>query len=233
MVEYQQAISATFHVIPEESFVTVLPDINGELYAVEQLPGSLTTNVFGTLEVTITPGFIAFDGGSNLDLVEQPGPFLPGSAPADLAGAIEDILPGLDGFATVRDAVFDVTNGPQALSGVGEFSTAGMQVFFSSGVTAYEVPGLLEGSYTYGGQFDVFVPQTGTLEDLGGGIFKITVPFQVSETFDTGLVGLTLTQTITGQVVAIVPEPASLGMMFVGGFGLVVMGRRRLLRNRE
>lgn len=233
MVACQRGEAATFHLIPEESFLTVVPNVNGELFATDQTPGSLTTNITGTLEASVTPGFITFDGGSVLDLVEQPGPFLPGNTPADLAGTIEDVLPGLDGYATVRDAVFDVTNGPQPVSGMGEFSTAGMLVFFSSGMTTYEVPGVIDGSFTYGGQFDVFVPKTGLVEDLGGGVFKLTVPFEVSETFDTGIEGLTLTQSITGQIVAVVPEPATLGMMIVGGIGLAVMGRRRSLGMRS
>lgn len=227
VVACQQAPAATFHVIPEESTATIAADINGGLFLTEQSPGSLTSNIMGTIEATITPGFISFGGGSNLDVIEQPGPFLPGNVPADLAGKIQDIVPGVDGYAVATDAVFDVTNGPQAVSGLGEFSTAGMQVFFMSGTTFYEVPGLISSSYDYGGQFSIFVPQTGTLEDLGGGALKLTIPFEVTEIIATPLMELVLTQTITGQIVAVVPEPSTLVLVLTGGLGLCVIGVRR------
>ncbi len=223
----KKASAVTFHVVPEESTVTLAADINGGLFVTEQSPGSLSSNIMGTLEATITPGFISFGGGSNLDVIEQPGPFLPGNVPADLAGKIQNLLPTIDGSAVALDAVFDVINDPQAMSGSGEFSTAGMQVFFMSGTTAFEVPGVITSSYDYGGQFDIFVPKMGTLEDIGGGVLKLTIPFEVSEIIETPLMELVLTQTITGQIVAVVPEPAT---WLLSAIGLAVCGLWRLSR---
>lgn len=220
--------AASFHIIPSESSVTLSADIDGVVPATEQFPGSLTSTFTGTLEATTSPGFISFDGGSIIDVVEQPGPFLPGNQPADFAAVAENIIGDLDGYAAIKNVFIDVSNGPQAVSGAGEFSTAGMTALLVVGGTFdFTIPGLVDGSFLMGGPFDSVTPLTGTLEDLGGGVSKITLPFEVSDSsFDADL-GLTLNLTATGQIVAVTPEPSTLVLFIVGAVGMIVVGCRK------
>lgn len=224
--------AATFHVLPAESSVTFAGDVNGVVDVAEQTPGSLTTSMTGTLEATLTPGMIAFGGGSSILLTELAGPFLPGNQVANFAGVVENVLGDLDAYAIIKDVSLNITNGPQAVSGAGEFSTVGMNFEFLGGVFAYEIPGLADGSNPVFGSFDTSTAIPGTVEDLGGGVFKITIPFEGSIVGNAPDLGLSLNQYYSGQVVAVIPEPSSLVLLLIGVCGLGLISVRRLTKMR-
>lgn len=221
------ATAATFHIVPSESTVTLSAEISNGAPVSEQFPGSLTTNIMGTLEATASPGFISFDGGSNIDLVEQPFPFLPGDQPADLAFRAEAIFLSQTGYAAARDLLLDAINAPQAVSGSGQFSTEGMNVTFEGGTFGFVVFGLVSDTINLTGEFDSVAISTGTVEDLGGGILKITLPFEATELTDDSHLDVDVSLTLSGQIVAVIPEPSTFVLFIVGAGGLVVMGIRK------
>lgn len=227
----QATTAATFYVVPEESSISVSADLNGILPAIEQSPGSLTTSMTGSFEANVNSDSISIipTGSDGIHLVEQEGPFWPGNQPADLAAMIENIVGETDGFAVFKDVSFEMLRQTRPVSATGEFSTDGM-IFFINGSFEFDIPGLFADSFSLSGGFDDVTALTGKIEDLGGGITKLTVPFEGIATLSAEEFGITINERFTGQVVAVTPEPSTIALLIMGALSLALGSFRRLLK---
>ncbi len=146
---------------------------------VPQLPGSDTTSLSGTVRGSFGPNSFQFLGGSVVDAMEQPGPFLPGNGPADVALQVE-ISPALIGSIAVRDAFFDVASGPIPVDANGNFDGEGITISITGGTGSVEVPGLIQGDFDLTGGFAVNMTAiTATIETIGESR-RITVPIETT-----------------------------------------------------
>lgn len=210
----------------------------------EQGPGSLVTSYSGSIEtdLDLSGGTLEFVGGSNivaansgewLLIDSDPNTFEYISGPANYG---IEISGNGTGWSSVFDLVFGLDGGPQALIGVGSsnFSSA-ISFDVAQGMVGYAfVPA---GSLGGPGLFDDLSGQAGgnsaadgTLVDLGGGSYELTLPTNVL--LEAELDGNPFGVRLTGELVAtaFVPEPGSLTLAMMGLLGAAVMfvrSRRR------
>lgn len=184
-----------------------------------QAPGSLLTTLEGQILADITPGVsIEFPGGATVMPIQQPGAFLPGSAPADMAGRVLNILPGISAFGAFRNDVLTFGSlSPLALSG-STFDAGGVQTGFVSGLFDYEVTSLFSNTYVLDGGSLVNEPGlVGQLNNLGS-LYQLILPIQSSLVLQEE--GFTLQLEIEGRVVAYgefaVPEPSTWTLALLG-----------------
>ncbi len=185
-----------------ESSLSLSGNVSGEPFT-EQAPGSLSSTISGTVRAGLTSSSIAFIGGSVIDVTETPGLFLPGNAPADFAAQVLFI------YAAARDVNADVTSGQNAISSLGEFSVAGMNLELTDGTFAYEVPGVISDTLSIAG-FSALNESTaaGLIEVLPGQL-KLTVPIEATIMLEDPELGLEVNATLTGVAVGTVSLPAS------------------------
>lgn len=107
-----------------------------------QVPGSLTGTLQGHIDALYSAGVIQFLDESDVDFIEQPGPFLPGDLPADLAGMI--FFP--EGYAALRDLHVSGRSSLISISGT-SFAANKIQVFFTSGTIAAHVTDVFTGAF--------------------------------------------------------------------------------------
>lgn len=214
----------------------------------EQAPGSLTTGLQGTIDVSISGADFAFTSsiaatnsgswqptGTPANFGLTSSVFMDSSAPfpdftMNVVGAVSDVTTNMSGAATLIGAV-----GNQSFSAsLGGFITSGMVDALATSAflpaLAIEVPltnialtGVANGSLVSDGVIEtLIIPFSAVAE------FTVLVPINVS-----GVVGTTtfaMTRHITGEIVAVrpVPEPGTWAML-LAGLGLVGLrlGRRR------
>lgn len=224
--------ATTFVIDPNQSFVTLSGEIPGVGPLLTQLPGSLTSNFLGTLEVDLdTAGFISFPGGGSFDVFAHPGSFQPGGLPADFAGRVEEVLPGIDAFVTIRDLIGDVTGSAAPLALDGTFSVDNTRVDILSGIGESEIGGLRGVSDFSGGFLVNDSVDLGSLTTIGNDLV-LAIPFDRIEPLST-TVG-TIELAISGQLVAVatVPEPSTFVLLGLGGLAFAFVCRRVSAANR-
>ncbi|MBX9791000.1 MAG: hypothetical protein K2Y37_18935 [Pirellulales bacterium] len=191
----------------------------GTLSATEQMPGSLTTALQGSLMVDLnTPGAITFPGGGSVSLVDQPGPFVPGNGPAELAGQIyvgTDLLIA----GVLRGMQFDFSAAARPLDGQGHFDPS-LSALVKAGALDYESDLLGSGTSPLTGTYanhQTATPGTFTNTD---GQKKLVIPFGYESLGQQG--GQVFNIALHGQIVAIaeVPEPATLTLAAMAGIFL-------------
>ncbi|WP_410960606.1 hypothetical protein, partial [Salmonella sp. SAL4357] len=84
----------------------------------------------------------SFPDGSFIDANEQPGPFLPGNAPADWAGQVA-LEGGFFAYGAVRNFIISLVGGTIPVAADGTFNAADVSMNGLDGIFEYEVPGLL------------------------------------------------------------------------------------------
>ncbi|MBX3413494.1 MAG: S8 family serine peptidase [Pirellulales bacterium] len=107
-----------------------------------QAPGSLTGKLQGVVRASIQEGQIQFLDGTNLDVLEKPGPFLPDNLPADIAGMI--LVP--EGYAALRNLRFSGFSFPVPVDAAGHFAADQLTVITTDGIASVDVPGFYTGT---------------------------------------------------------------------------------------
>jgi hypothetical protein len=174
----------------------------------EQAPGSLTTKFGGTLKVAVTDAEIVFTGSSAV-AAQNNGSWEPkaggesGSDPANYGGKADAGFLG-QAKAAVRNAQFDITSPPLALTG-GTFDSGSLLFQFlgsPAGALDYSVSGLFsqKGSVSLAGVATNRVSTRASLT-TGGDLQTLTIP--ISTVFLLTLVSADDTQLkLEGQLVA-------------------------------
>lgn len=176
--------------------------------------GSLTTSFSGSINtlVDFAASSILFrEAGTNVDAAVSGNWLpLPGggpiAAPADYGGQFNAFVDTL--FITIHNMIGTLsTAAPLSLAGTGATSfDSTQQLRFTSGTVDYFPPGIL-GSIIGAGSVNLVnltaanTASDGSLEDLGSGNYRLTVPILVS--IETNLAdGYTVTLTMQGTLVA-------------------------------
>lgn len=150
--------SRTFHLVPEESSVTLSGQAIG-LDIKSQGPGSLTSHFQGTIQAVVADDNIQFVPGSIIDALTN-GNWEPlpggasGSAPADFGGLASSILGSAK--ASVREVKLDLMSNPIALTN-GVFDGSSLIFFFPTNTSS---------SFDY--RFSSFLLQKEGSEPLAG-----------------------------------------------------------------
>jgi len=185
------------------------PSTSAESLLAEQAPGSLTTTLEGTLVADVTETTIQFLETSVVDAVEQPGIFLPGDAPADLAAEIE-LFPGFFGFAAIRDALFSGFSLPIIFDGNGEFSSEDVTLTATAGTIAAEIPAVVSETLELEGLFLENMETTPSTVDIQDDQIELTLLVSSQFLLPVPETGLIAEIDIVGQLVAVADVPASL-----------------------
>ncbi len=206
----EAATSATaqvFNMATNQSTVTISGSVIGGTIT-NQGPGSLTTTIGGTLQVSLVGNTIQFNGQSQI-LAQTNGNWQPnadgtaGSAPADFGGGAN--LGIAAGVAALRNIQLDVISPAIPISG-GQFDSSSLTFLFPSNSLsslAYNVSGLLtkHGSVPFTGYATNKVTALGSLATVGNQQ-KLTIP--VDATFYLKLVSANDTVIrLQGQLVAV------------------------------
>lgn len=198
---------------------------------------SLTTSYGGTIRADRGAGTIQFLGGSliNANLLldgnQMPSNWQPavgggaGSAPAVYAG---QILGGAGVFAG-RDFIGDLIDGGVLNITGGDFDLSGVNLLFTGGTIDYNVGVIAVGSEGIDGN-SVSLSGIGSISGVGptemitipiNGL--LSVPLVDGDGEDQGIAQLQL----TGQLVAVVPEPSAIWLSIVATTGLLGLVWRR------
>ncbi len=138
--------SKTFTVDSSQSLLTLDARLflsNGqlELPVVEQAPGSLDAQMAGTFTVHRSEDGLTFQS-ANLDVLANPGSFLPGGTPADIAAQVN--LFGLVANAAIRNILFTLSSGLLPVDEDGYFDASGLNYEFTDGQISYSALGMSE-----------------------------------------------------------------------------------------
>lgn len=193
----------SFAIDPEQSAI----DGSGTLLGfpiVEQAPGSLSAALQGTLEVLLGEDEISLITGGLVDPIAQPGPFQPGNAPADFAGSVSIIID--NALGAFRDLLLEATSSPSLLDPSGSFSASGIDFTIVAGTFAYQFL-TLSGTTGLSGQGGSnAATDPGQLSVLSDHL-ELTVPVDVSVSFEDAELGVSITIQLAGTVVATAPLP--------------------------
>ncbi len=210
-------LTRTFVIDPNLSSYTVSgtwTDAAGNtIPLLEQAPASLTAHMEGEFTVQYELGeTITFLGGQIRSL-DQPGPFMPFGAPANVAYQASRIAG--TSFVAQRDFNTRIL-GTKSMETDGSFITSGLTTVFNSGRIEYTEPGqtatsslqLVGVSIPFDGDL------IGILNSTAGGGPQITIPFSAITMFS-------LDDTVEGRfegtiVAQAVPEPSSLALIVMG-----------------
>jgi len=213
----QPALATTAWIDATTSFVVFeSPDVE---LLLPQAPGSLETTLNGTLVFEISGDTISFPGGSLIVLGIHPGPFFPDTPHVNLAGQAYNEQSGITVYATYANATTDLVKETIPLNPDGTFSTDGIRVLPLSGTYNVDsVPPFIAQSIPLQSALS-FGNLTGSVTPLGGNKYEILIPFRVRG----------VSSPLSGQIRAVVPEPASWLMAAMGAAGLMGLAwsRRR------
>ncbi|HVU86191.1 MAG TPA: lectin-like protein [Pirellulales bacterium] len=221
----ERSVPATQFVIsPAESSITLSGTALGTTIQ-EQLPGSLTTQLQGTLfaDLSVANQLTLFAGG-HVAPVPQSGPFIPGNTPAQFGDAAT--LSGQPAYGAYRDLDFSQSaTSVMPIDGQGNFSATGLSFSTLAGRLDYIAQGSTSSLNLTGATTVNQASLQGTVQPYGNG-YKLTIPIHF--TIDS----LFVSQTFDGQIVAYsssVPEPGTWSMTAVALLGLVgfIVGQRR------
>lgn len=232
---FSQAASAlTFTIDSSQSSITAgttLSSSLGSLPLTPQSAGSETTSFSGTIDADVTPTDITFNSAIADAIVSgvyspAPGggtaPGVPGT-PADGDYAFLGLSGGI--LAAIRDLNLSFSSGAIALAG-GSFDATSVSVSPTAGsfdLNAAPIPSITPGSASssaFGGT-SVNGASGGTLV-LSGSTLTLTLPIDIVTNPDSSTA-----VDLNGVIVAtaIIPEPASVALMGLGG--TLLMFRRR------
>lgn len=233
--------------LPFRTQVGEVAGVSGEVLPGIGISNGLTTSLYGQIQTDYRPNLdIRFFAGSTYVLPGESGNWAPGQ-PGDPAGpslAQGGVSFGgplnIVGAAALRNAAFQFSTPPQPLTNLG-----GGAFRFNS-FTAISV---IDGAFDYDtnlfgldgrGYLDEATAfaalRTGRIEELGGGLNRLTLPFDIIVEVDGGTLGglpLDLRFVLEGQIVAtnrIVPEPASAVLLASGLAAIATVTQRRRAR---
>ena len=202
--------------------------------SLKQSPGSLTNSYSGTIDTMVAPGasiqFVSAAADADVSGIYNPGiGGGGGSADGDYGGYADLGIFG-DLWAAVRTFVFSMSSGSITLAG-SNFDASLLSLTTTGGDLDYDAGLLGSGVAPLVGESGFNQASNGSLVIGGGGAAILTVPIDLTMNFD--LEDDTVDDTpvnIVGNIVAtgIIPEPATLGLLFLGGFAFL----RRIKRNR-
>jgi hypothetical protein len=179
-----------------------LPNGQLDLPIVEQSPGSLDAAMAGTFTVDRAADGLTFRS-ANLDVLANAGTFLPGSAPADIAGQVS--LLGLLAQAAIRNILFTLSSDSLAVDADGYFNASGLQYEFTSGEISYSALGITD-------TFPVNTPDVpnalgmlGRIEFLPGAA-RISIPLELKFVASVPL-GFSIEFDFSANIVATTPLP--------------------------
>ncbi|MBI2825242.1 MAG: PEP-CTERM sorting domain-containing protein [Planctomycetia bacterium] len=212
----------------------------GSPFTAPQFPGSDTTSLSGTQTVDVTGSTIRFLPTGNVHFALQPAPVapaiggaFPGNGPGQygllalIPGVAGGPGPGGTGLVAARGLVADSTSGVIPLIG-NSFDASQLVSTFVAGTADVNVLVLgtpVVGTASLAGGFANNQLTAGTLTSIGG-IETLTVPIFTEA--PVVVQGVTVLETLAGQIVAtaVVPEPSTLILAAVGGLALLAFGRR-------
>jgi hypothetical protein len=220
------AVSLTQFVIsPSESSLTLSGTAQGATI-LQQLPGSLTTQLQGSLFADVSAANqITFFAGGHIDPVAQAGPFLPGNSPASFGDAAT--ISGQPAVGAYRGLdFFQSTTAVLPADGQGNFNATGIPLSTLAGRLDYILQGSTSSLDMTGTNTVSTSSSQGTLQPSGDG-YKLTIPvhFTISQ--------LGVVQTFDGQIVAYstaVPEPET-SLMAVLALCALLLHRRAQTRH--
>ncbi len=223
------AAAATFVIDSSQSFLNATGDLGvpgvGSVPVTAQAPGSLSSPFRGTIDASVTPGGVQFNGGT-FTLDSQPGVFEPFGAPAQFGLLILNVLPGLNAIGAFRDFEWTPTSALLPVIG-GDFDASAIQLAALQGTFDYALPPVIPPASTVPTQPAQNAGLTGSLSMVGGHQ-QLSFPISVDLIGVTN--GLTLTMHFDGRIVANTPEPSTIGLGTVGIASLLAFGVRRCWR---
>jgi hypothetical protein len=221
------ALDVTFTLDTPNSVLTMSGNILGSTISA-QGTGSLSTTYSGTISAQWTPGTILFtaaEADANVNGNWQPlvggGS---GSAPADYGGKVT-LMVIITAYLAGRDAEFSLSSAPIALVG-NNFDATQVVITTTSGSVDYRAGVLGSGTQSLVGSSGSNQAAAAGSLVVTGNDAVLTLPILYTTEFDIPGYG-TGTMTVTGTLVgtAIVPEPATLALVGLGG--IVALLRRR------
>jgi hypothetical protein len=204
-----------------QSQIAVSGDFSpAHLPIVEQAPGSLVGSFQGQVMVERQADHVRFNGGSTIDAIAQPGPFLPGNTSADFAGQVI-LAPQLAAYALFQNVGIDVTSAllapaldslaaslysgtPAALT----FPANSLLFTLTSGTVSYQVLSLGGTLSLAGLSMTNQSNDLATLDEVNGALHMV-IPIQISVSFTVPTLNAPITLNLNGQLVAdyILPGP--------------------------
>ncbi len=143
---------------------------------VEQSAGSLTTQLGGRILAGSSNGVdLNVYEGSYLDPVTQPGPFLPGNGPADLAGVIPNFL-GVNIYGAVTNLIAGLGPKSTTVANDGSFTLTDLPLNVTSGELNYDGGFLLPPSSTSLTGNSAVYTVSGSLTQSGNQVTGVQLP---------------------------------------------------------
>jgi hypothetical protein len=201
------AAPVAFSLDQAQSTITLAMDIEGTPF-LAQAPGSLTAHFQGSLVAMIEADTIQFTGASAIDAIAQPGPFLPGSAPADYALQLA-LAPGITAFVAARNEMLDATSGVVPVDALGQFDAGSLTFAFTSADLEYTLGPLGSGAVSLVGlNFANMSLDAALLEEIDG-VLYVTIPVAASDSVIEPGSGLQVNFQFAGQFVGslVLPSP--------------------------
>jgi len=179
-----------------------------------QLPGSMTTQLAGTLVSNVQPSSLSLPGGSQVSAIAQPGPYIPDNGPGVFATQIS-LSNGLVVSNLFQNLTLDLSStllgaplaamAQQLLAGPGDtisFPSESLLVTLATASYVYDIQDSGGSSFSLAGLAQLNQATSPSTLTEGNGVLHLTIPVQVS--FSTTYPGLNLpfNFTLTGQVVA-------------------------------
>lgn len=208
--------ASSFRLDPSLSYLELSGDLTGAvtLPMFPQAPGSLRTSLQGDLFIDLlTPGSLRITGMS-IDGLSQPGPFQPGGGPAELAGRVDEVAPGIAAFAAIRDTFLYGTSHPIALGPVGDFSGSDVWLRFQSNQLAIHADTILDYQTPFFANLINGPFQAASLQTVGNE-YRLTLPVRAQSSFN--VFGLPFNYTLSGQLTATRPIAGALERDILNG----------------
>lgn len=198
---YQFQIDASQSTLSLDGFITG-PGLGFVIPLLPQTPGSLSTQLSGSMAVLLDGSSLSFVGAS-IDPLANPGNFLPFGGPADFAAFVS--LFGINAYASVSDLLYTASSTPIAIDASGEFDATQIYFEFDDGAIDYSALG-------ESGTFPANTPDSGNQASTPGfievlpGEIRLTIPFRMHFVASVPL-GFLVDFDFTGTIVATAALP--------------------------
>ncbi len=238
-VERASAIETIYNIKEDQSSITISGTINTSSFGSSnidpQAAGTLTATYSGTIRADRGAGTIEFLGGSSIVADLQSINLEPaigggaGDAPGNYGGL------AFTGFAALagRDFIADLINGGVLPISSGNFSLDDVDLSFASGSIDFNAT-LFSGQESIIGDIAPLTNASGQGSISSVGPEMITIPINTTLLIDLGVDNATANLTLSGQLVAIVPEPSAVILVAfaaVGCTGITLMRRQNRTSN--